>query len=206
VSSRELGLFVRSVGQLFVTVNTVVRAVVLPSDSACRNSFSTGVSPRHSFASVGPRREKQKTSARFVPSYPDGHRCGRERLVERKSAVIPFSGCAGRRVRSSALQEELRAEPLLLHIERTQLRWHGHLSHARCSGHVQPEGGPGHTGGTMSLSQRGNASGLPGGAGGDLMVLKRIQDHKKVPAGNQEKCDIVLLPRTPVHCVDFHPT
>ncbi|MED6233012.1 hypothetical protein ATANTOWER_005699, partial [Ataeniobius toweri] len=40
----------------------------------------------------------------------------------------------------------------------------------------------------------------------DLMVVKRIQDHKKVPAGNQEKCDIVLLPRTPVHCVDFHPT
>uniref|UniRef100_A0A3B5KJ05 Transposase Tc1-like domain-containing protein n=1 Tax=Xiphophorus couchianus TaxID=32473 RepID=A0A3B5KJ05_9TELE len=31
------------------------------------------------------------------------------------------------RVRSSVIREELRVEPLLLHIERSQLRWLGHL-------------------------------------------------------------------------------
>ena len=31
------------------------------------------------------------------------------------------------RVRSSVTREELRVEPLLLHIERSQLRWLGHL-------------------------------------------------------------------------------
>ncbi|GAA6107076.1 uncharacterized protein LOC111191400, partial [Tachysurus ichikawai] len=31
------------------------------------------------------------------------------------------------RVRSSGTREELRVEPLLLHIERSQLRWLGHL-------------------------------------------------------------------------------
>ncbi|KAF7644066.1 hypothetical protein LDENG_00228770, partial [Lucifuga dentata] len=31
------------------------------------------------------------------------------------------------RVRSSDIQEGLRVEPLLLHIERSQLRWFGHL-------------------------------------------------------------------------------
>ena len=32
------------------------------------------------------------------------------------------------RVRSSAIREGLRVEPLLLHIERSQLRWFGHLT------------------------------------------------------------------------------
>ncbi|XP_012717905.2 WD repeat-containing protein 78 isoform X2 [Fundulus heteroclitus] len=40
----------------------------------------------------------------------------------------------------------------------------------------------------------------------DLMVVKRIQDRKEKPKGNQEKIENVLLPVTPVLCVDFHPT
>ena len=37
-------------------------------------------------------------------------------------------GCSLKdRVRSSVTREELRVEPLLLHIERSQLRWLGHL-------------------------------------------------------------------------------
>ena len=31
------------------------------------------------------------------------------------------------RERSSDIQEELRVEPLLLHVERSQLMWFGHL-------------------------------------------------------------------------------
>ena len=76
------------------------------------------------------------------------------------------------RVRSSVIREEIRVEPLLLHIERSQLRWLGHLvrslldaSLVRCSGHVPPGGGPGedpgHAGGTMSLGWPGNALGSP---------------------------------------------
>ena len=32
------------------------------------------------------------------------------------------------KVRSSVIRERLRVEPLLLHIERSQLRWFGHLA------------------------------------------------------------------------------
>lgn len=59
------------------------------------------------------------------------------------------------RVRSSATREELRVEPLLLHMERSLLRWLGHLGGG--SGEDQ-----GHAGGTMSLGWPGNALVSPG--------------------------------------------
>ncbi|TWW62808.1 hypothetical protein D4764_04G0014550 [Takifugu flavidus] len=72
------------------------------------------------------------------------------------------------RVRSSAIREELGVESLLLHVERSQMRWLGHpldASLVRCSGHVPPVGGPredpGHVGETMSLDWSDNAWGFP---------------------------------------------
>ncbi|XP_076876507.1 uncharacterized protein LOC143525918 [Brachyhypopomus gauderio] len=53
------------------------------------------------------------------------------------------------RVRSAVTREELGVEPLLLHIERSQLRWLGHLGGG-------PEEDPGHVGETMSLDWPGN--------------------------------------------------
>ncbi|KAK5613448.1 hypothetical protein CRENBAI_021637 [Crenichthys baileyi] len=73
------------------------------------------------------------------------------------------------RLRSSAIREGLGVELLLLHIERSQLRWLEQLYLdaflGRCSRHVPPGGGPGdgqgHVGGTMSLGWPGNALGSP---------------------------------------------
>ncbi|KAK3526897.1 hypothetical protein QTP86_003592 [Hemibagrus guttatus] len=73
------------------------------------------------------------------------------------------------RARSSVSREKLRVEPLLLHIERGQLRWLGHLFHmplGRLPGEVfracptgkRPRGRPGHAGETMSLGWPGNTS------------------------------------------------
>ncbi|TWW71659.1 hypothetical protein D4764_16G0001560 [Takifugu flavidus] len=58
------------------------------------------------------------------------------------------------RVRSSAIREELRVEPLLLRVERSQMRWLGHLVRQ-----VFPREDPGHVGETMSLDWSGNAWG-----------------------------------------------
>ncbi|KAK3518826.1 hypothetical protein QTP70_014865 [Hemibagrus guttatus] len=58
------------------------------------------------------------------------------------------------RVRSSVTQEELGVEPLLLHIERGQLRWLGQDPPEWKTGED-----PGHAGETMSLGWPGNASG-----------------------------------------------
>ncbi|KAI3377434.1 hypothetical protein L3Q82_008412 [Scortum barcoo] len=77
------------------------------------------------------------------------------------------------RVRSSVIREELGVEPLLLRIERSQLRWLGHLFRMPpgrlprevFQAGVPPGGGPGedpgHAGETMSLGWPGNASGIP---------------------------------------------
>ena len=74
------------------------------------------------------------------------------------------------RVRSSVIRERLRVEPLLLHIERSQLRWFIWLgcppdaSLERCFGHVQlgEDHGedPGPAGEIISLGWPGNASGF----------------------------------------------
>ncbi|MEQ2267199.1 hypothetical protein XENORESO_002989, partial [Xenotaenia resolanae] len=74
--------------------------------------------------------------------------------------------CSG----SLAIREELEVEPLLLHIERSLLRWLGTSIRClldaflgRCSRHVPPGGGPGHAGGTIApfpparFSRRGSA-------------------------------------------------
>ncbi len=77
------------------------------------------------------------------------------------------------RGRSSFTPEELGVEHLILHIERNQLRWLGHLFWMSLgllpgevlSGLVPPVRGPGedpgHVGGTMTLSLPGNALGFP---------------------------------------------
>ena len=79
------------------------------------------------------------------------------------------------RVRSSVIREELGVDPLL-HIERSQMRWLGHLvrmppgclpdaSLVSCSGHVplvgDPREDPGHAEEAMSLGWPRNASGSP---------------------------------------------
>ena len=71
----------------------------------------------------------------FVPTLTYGHELWvvTERMRSRvQAAEMSFlrraAGFSLRdRVRSSAIREELRVEPLLLHIERSQLRWLGHL-------------------------------------------------------------------------------
>ncbi|PWA24146.1 hypothetical protein CCH79_00020652, partial [Gambusia affinis] len=103
---------------------------------------------------------------------PDWH--GKDDIVtigkvgQKDECLLPVSGLSLRE-RSSVIQEGLRVEPLLLHIERSQLRsiWSGCLLDAslvRCSGHVPPGGDPGedpeHTGGTMSLGWHGNNLGF----------------------------------------------
>uniref|UniRef100_A0A8C6SA52 Estrogen receptor beta n=1 Tax=Neogobius melanostomus TaxID=47308 RepID=A0A8C6SA52_9GOBI len=77
------------------------------------------------------------------------------------------------RVRSSVTREELGVESLLLHVERSQLRWLGHLFRmppgcllvaflGRCSRHVLLGGGlvegPGHAGGTTVCLRAGLVS------------------------------------------------
>ncbi|KAI3369117.1 hypothetical protein L3Q82_025441 [Scortum barcoo] len=76
-------------------------------------------------------------------------------------------------VRSSVTREELGVEPLLLRIERSQLRWLGHLFQmppgrlprevfqACPTGRRPLEEDPGHAGETMPLGWPGNASGSP---------------------------------------------
>ncbi|KAI3365769.1 hypothetical protein L3Q82_000704 [Scortum barcoo] len=77
------------------------------------------------------------------------------------------------RVRSSVTREELGVEPLLLHIERSQLRWLGHLfrmppgrlpkeAFQACpTGRRPREEDPGHAGETMSLGWPGKCLGVP---------------------------------------------
>ncbi|KAI3370169.1 hypothetical protein L3Q82_024952 [Scortum barcoo] len=86
------------------------------------------------------------------------------------------------RVRSSVTREELGVEPLLLRIERSQLRWLGHLFRMPpgrlprevFQAYVPPGGGPGedpgHAGETMSLSWLAweRLGSPPGRAGGSV--------------------------------------
>ena len=76
------------------------------------------------------------------------------------------------RVRSSVIREELGVDLLLLCVERSQMRWLGHLVRmppGRIPGEVfrarplvgDPGEDPGHAGETMSLGWPGNASGSP---------------------------------------------
>ncbi|TWW60957.1 hypothetical protein D4764_05G0010470 [Takifugu flavidus] len=71
------------------------------------------------------------------------------------------------RVKSSAIREELGVEPLLLRVERSQMRWLGHLVSMPpgcLPGEVFracPWEDPGHVGETMSLNWSGNAWGSP---------------------------------------------
>lgn len=71
-----------------------------------------------------------------------------------------FSVFWGLEIGCSVIWEELGGEPMLLHIEKSQLRWLGHLA---SQGHVPPGGDPGedpgHAGVTMSPSWPGNALG-----------------------------------------------
>lgn len=77
-------------------------------------------------------------------------------------------------MRSPVIRKDLRAELLLLHVDRGQLSWLGFLvrteaSLVKCSRHVapggEPEVDPGHAGVTMFLGWPGNTLGSPRGAG-----------------------------------------
>lgn len=59
-------------------------------------------------------------------------------------------------MRSSFAWKELGLEPLLLHIERSQLQWLGHLGGVPLKG--RPEVDPGHDGETISLGWPGSTS------------------------------------------------
>ena len=64
-------------------------------------------------------------------------------------------------MRSLAIQERLVVESLLLYIERSQLRWFGHLVRTPRVSDMSKmgedhEADPGHTGGITSLSRPGN--------------------------------------------------
>ncbi len=71
----------------------------------------------------------------YVPTLTYGHELWvmtertRSRIQASKMSFLRrVAGCSLRdRVRSSVTREELRVEPLLLHIERVQLKWLGHL-------------------------------------------------------------------------------
>ncbi|KAI3373860.1 hypothetical protein L3Q82_022440 [Scortum barcoo] len=72
----------------------------------------------------------------YVPTLTYGHELwvmtekGQDRWIQaaEMSFLRRVAGCSLRdRVRSSVTREELGVEPLLLHIERSQLRWLGHL-------------------------------------------------------------------------------
>ncbi len=113
----------------------------------------------------------------YVPNLTYGHELWvmTERTRSRiQAAEMSFIRRVARRslrdrVRSSVTREELRVEPLLLDIERSQLRWLGIFSGClldaflgRCSGRFPPERepgeDPGHSGGIMSPDWPGNAS------------------------------------------------
>ncbi|TWW77616.1 hypothetical protein D4764_12G0010060 [Takifugu flavidus] len=114
----------------------------------------------------------------FVPTLTYGHELWvmTERTRSRvQAAEMSFlrrvAGLSLRdRVRSSAIREELGVEPLLLRVERSQMRWLGHLVRmppGRLPGEVfracpsgrRPREDPGHVGETMSLDWSGNACG-----------------------------------------------
>ncbi|TWW71088.1 hypothetical protein D4764_17G0005710 [Takifugu flavidus] len=115
----------------------------------------------------------------FVPTLTYGHELcvmterTRSRVqVAEMSFLHRVAGLSLRdRVRGSAIREELGVELLLFRVERSQMRWLGHLVRmlpgrlVRCSGHVSPVRDPwedpGHVGETMSLNWPGNAWGSP---------------------------------------------
>ncbi|TWW62719.1 hypothetical protein D4764_04G0013660 [Takifugu flavidus] len=90
----------------------------------------------------------------FVPTLTYGHELWvmtkrtRSRIQAAEMSFLSrVAGLSLRdRVRSSAIREELGVEPLLIRVERSQMRWLGHLvkdtSLVRSSGHVPPVGDP----------------------------------------------------------------
>ena len=116
----------------------------------------------------------------YVPTLTNGHELWvvTERTRSRiQAAEMSFlrrvAGLSLRdKVRSSDIRRELGVEPLLLRIERSQLRWFGHLirmppallplevfGHVRLGG--DPEADPEPAGGIIYLIWPGNASGSP---------------------------------------------
>ncbi|KAI3360296.1 hypothetical protein L3Q82_014600 [Scortum barcoo] len=123
----------------------------------------------------------------YVPTLTYGHELW---VMTRKDKIADTSGemsflrrVAGRslrdRVRSSVIREELGVEPLLLRIERSQLRWLGHLFRMppgrlprevfqACPTGRRPRGKTQDTLERLCLGWPGNASGSPGRAGGSV--------------------------------------
>ncbi len=106
----------RRIGAASAVMRSMYRSVVVKKELSCKAKLSI-------YRSI------------YVPTLTYGHELWvmTERTRSRiQAAEMSFlRRVAGRslrdRVRSSVTREELRVEPLLLHIERGQLRWLGHL-------------------------------------------------------------------------------
>ena len=106
----------RRIGAASAVMRSLYRSVVVKKELSCKAKLSI-------YRSI------------YVPTLTYGHELWvmTERTRSRiQAAEMSFlRRVAGRslrdRVRSSVTREELRVEPLLLHIERSQLRWLGHL-------------------------------------------------------------------------------
>ncbi|TWW55039.1 hypothetical protein D4764_09G0000880 [Takifugu flavidus] len=115
--------------------------VVLWASSAHDLQLSLGPSTSGSCSRVREEWSRRSTAYRcrrrsiFVPSLTYGHELWvmtertRSRVqVAKMSFLRRVAGLSLRdRVRSSAIREELGVEPLLLRVERSQMRWLGHL-------------------------------------------------------------------------------
>ncbi|KAL0184943.1 hypothetical protein M9458_020639, partial [Cirrhinus mrigala] len=124
----------RRIGAASAVTRSLYRSVVVKKELSCKAKLSI-------YRSI------------YVPTLTYGHELWvmTERIRSRiQAAEMSFlRRVAGRslrdRVRSSVTREELGVDPLLLHIERGQLRWLGHLFRmppGRLPGEVRPRGRP----------------------------------------------------------------
>ncbi|KAI3359480.1 hypothetical protein L3Q82_013884 [Scortum barcoo] len=125
----------------------------------------------------------------------------KDKIMRIQAAEMSFlRRVAGRslrdRVRSSVTREELGVEPLLLHIERSQLRWLGHLFRMppgrlprevfqACPTGRRPRGRPRTRWRdyVSRLAWPGNASGPPGRAGGSVWEINMSSDAEMAQYG-----------------------
>ncbi|GAA6083797.1 uncharacterized protein LOC111191400, partial [Tachysurus ichikawai] len=106
----------RQIGVFSAVMRLIYRSVVVKKELSCKAKLCI-------YQSI------------YVPTLTYGHELWvmtkRTRSWIQADEMSFLCRVAGRslreRVRSSVTREELRVEPLLLHIERSQLRWLGHL-------------------------------------------------------------------------------
>ncbi|KAI3360636.1 hypothetical protein L3Q82_002501 [Scortum barcoo] len=131
-----------------------------------------------------------------------GVKCSRFTRVNLRFPPSPMVMNFGDRVsEASVIREELGVEPLLLRIERSQLRWLGHLFRMpsgrlprevfqACPTGRRPREDPGHAGETMSLS---TGLGTPRGPPEELEEVSGINLLGRFPGGTQSLTAETLL-------------